>query len=439
MPLSRILTGVAVWLLLGFLVGRWLGYSPDPAFSPAGQVARYAVASPTTVKLRFQPPQVIRVGDPVFAGEAIEPAIGRIVSIPGGPSDRRQAVYAGEAEAELYPGWAEQLDAGRPEELLLEWHSTPGSMGWVVQTMLPPEKRREISESILAALREHQPEIVSNLQPLVLESLRQSGEVIRADLARVIEAKKEPLSRLAARYQIQILQQEIVPLVSQVIWPIIQEEAWPLVSEIGNEIWREASVWRLSWRYIYDSLPFPEQNLTQREFQRIVDENVTPLIVTRLPEIYQVQARIIQRVSSDTRVRETAARVMATVAQDGELQALALEILQEVITNNPHLAEVWRTTWDSAEARQRLDVLNEKLEPTIVGIGELLFGNPRTEITPEFSRVLRHKVLFKDDGWICATRLPAGQSSSDGDGGLKVVPGAVLRDGPFHVPARTRN
>ncbi len=435
----RILTGVVVWLVLGWLVGRWLGSTPDPAFSPAGQVARFAVASPLRVRLRFQPPQIIRVGDPVFAGEAIEPAIGRIVGIPGGPSDRRQPVYTGEAEAELYPGWAEQLDVARPDELRLEWHTTPGSMGWVIQTMLPPEKRREISESILVALREHQPEIVSNLQPLVLESIRQSGEVIRADLARVIDAKKEPLSHLAARYQIQILQQEIVPLVSQVIWPIVQEEAWPLVNEIGNEIWREASVWRLSWRYIYDSLPFPDQNLTQREFQRIVDENVTPMIVSRLPEIYRVQARIIQRISSDTRVRETAARVMATVAQDRELQELGLEIMQEVLTNNPHLAEVWRTTWNTAEARQRLDVLNEKLEPTIVGIGELLFGNPRTEITPEFSRVLRHKVLFKDDGWLCVTRLPAGQSSADGDGGLKVVPAAVLREGPFHVPSRTRN
>ena len=82
---------------------------------------------------------------------------------------------------------------------------------------------------------------------------------------------------------------------------------------------------------------------------------------------------------------------------------------------------------------------NARLESTITGIGQILFGSPDGDITPEFSRVLRSRILRKDDRWMV---FHAGDSSGidnrDSDNGMRVVrvvPGATSTENPFHIPA----
>lgn len=83
------------------------------------------------------------------------------------------------------------------------------------------------------------------------------------------------------------------------------------------------------------------------------------------------------------------------------------------------------------------------LEPSIVSIGELLFGSPHVEITPEFSRVLRNRVLFKDDRWLLLV-LADGvdrERSKSVRCELTAQPGSrQFIDGfnPFHIPATKR-
>jgi hypothetical protein len=46
-----------------------------------------------------------------------------------------------------------------------------------------------------------------------------------------------------------------------------------------------------------------------------------------------------------------------------------------------------------------LQITSARLEPTAVRIGELLLGTPDGGVTPEFARVLRNQILFKDRRW----------------------------------------
>jgi hypothetical protein len=47
-----------------------------------------------------------------------------------------------------------------------------------------------------------------------------------------------------------------------------------------------------------------------------------------------------------------------------------------------------------------MKMANGRLESTITRIGQALFGSPKGKITPEFARVLRNRVLHKDDRWL---------------------------------------
>jgi hypothetical protein len=110
-----------------------------------------------------------------------------------------------------------------------------------------------------------------------------------------------------------------------------------------------------------------------------------------------------------------------------------------VITDNPRLKQVWRDVWSTPEAQAALSDANSRLEPTITAIGETMFGNPRKRITPEFSQVLRNKVLFKDQRWL-VLQLPKDgeQKSSSRARELNVINGDSNAPNPFHIPARSR-
>ncbi len=124
------------------------------------------------------------------------------------------------------------------------------------------------------------------------------------------------------------------------------------------------------------------------------------------------------------------------ILQDKEAQALALEMLQRVVSNNSRLKQVVADIWNSSKAKETIELANDKLEFTIASIGEELFGNPHTAITPEFSRVLRFKVLHKDCQWLVLER---GDGVGEVTRSVDVIVGMHSTENPFHVPAEARN
>ncbi len=438
----RVAVGAVVWTAVFLLLFRWLVSTPDPELSPSGMLLQYATHARQTVPLFLDPPQIIAIGDPIFvAGGGQGAIIGRITGIVD-PQKRKfhagELVEADRIIAELNGGWRGATGEEELDRLEFSFHRTPKSMAWVVKTMLPPAKRQEIAAIIIRAVEQNQQKFVTELQPLLMESLRQSGEVLREDLRAAIIAREEQIRQLAGRYQVELVQEKLVPLFREEIWPIIEEEGLPVATEMGQQIWQHASVWRLSWRYLYDISPLPQRDLTRREFQRLIDEEIAPLFAVWLPKILETQRKIFARLAENPRVRETATEIMTTLAQDKGLQAIVIDVIQEVLTDNDRLRSAWQGVWESPQAKAALDDLNRNLEPSITEIGEAMFGNPRTRITPEFSTVLRNKVLFKDERWLSVSTTE-GTAEKTADGRWIVRPSAHVVDSPFHVPARPRN
>jgi hypothetical protein len=431
----KAIAGFLFWLVLLGGACYWLSSGGEADSQRVVSLWKFASGTRRTIRLQLSETDLLRVGDLIFLeGQPSSPAIGRITRVENPTSREQDLVWTDYAEAELYSSAPALGAAAR-----LTLHQNPQSIAWVVETMLSPQIRAEIIGLLTVALREHQAELVEKLQPLLLESIRRSSEVVRNDFRQAIEVHAPELEAISRRYQEDFLETRLTPLLRTEVWPIVQREVRPLANRIGQQLWDQASLWRLTWRLVYDASPLPQRDLTRKEFERFVAEHVAPTINAHLPDFIEVQKRIFSDILNNPTIRNEVQDGLAQLAADEELQHLLLEILNEVVTDNPRLKAAWQDVWSSPQAQAALTEANDRLEPTITAIGEAMFGNPRKQITPEFSRVLRNKVLFKDQRWLVlhpATDPLSGGASPPAN--LPVEAGDPNAPNPFHVPARSR-
>ena len=126
--------------------------------------------------------------------------------------------------------------------------------------MLTTDKRAEIAQVIQHSVDDHRDIIMAELRPLVEKSLRESMKLLEQDLAASLKSHRPDIEKIASRYQRDVLERELVPLVKSEIFPIVRTHAEPVANDIGIALWKRVSLWRFTWRYLYDKSPLPERN-----------------------------------------------------------------------------------------------------------------------------------------------------------------------------------
>jgi len=290
----------------------------------------------------------------------------------------------------------------------MEVHQAGQSMEWVLRTMMPPETRKRIGHLITDEWARKQDDLVALFKPLIEESIADASKIVKEDLQVAIENHREEIDKLSERYQEELIQKEILPLVRNEIWPIVQEEAQPLAEQVGREIWQEVSVWRFGWRYVYDRTPLPEKKLTEKEFNRFLEKSAVPILEKHFEDFIDVQESMLERIASNNKVKETVSRSIREISNDPAFRTLVTSIFREVLVENERLKQSLNSTWQSPKAKFAMSEANKSLDPVITEIGATLFGSTHTAITPEFARVLRSKVLHKDERWVTLHTKAAG-------------------------------
>ena len=401
----KTIVGILIWcsiVALGAIGLRRANYDSPAAMT---QITRFLTSSTRDVQIGFAQRQLLAVNDPVFVNEqdAARP-IGRVSRI--GPRDEMQTIsdedptqfkinFVNEATVTLFAGAPDLND-----DATFTLQSTPKSTEWVVKTMLTKEKRRELVTLIMNSYRRHMPEIAEAFEPVVKDSLANAGSVIQEELKVAFTDREKEFLALGKRFEVELLQEKIVPLLQEEIWPIVEEKGTPLARKVGTEIWQELSLWRFGWRFLYDKSPLPERNFAQQEFNRFVKQKAAPILKANLPEMLELQKTLVQEFSQHPEIRKTVRESFQTVVNDEELRILLTSIFKEVLIDNPRLRETLEQQWTGAKAQAAIDLASRRLDPTITQIGETMFGNPNTSITPEFARVMRRMVLNKDQRWL---------------------------------------
>ena len=391
----RTIVGGLIWIGLIAVAIIFARNSFSRAPDATAQLAQYVGKQRKTIEVDFPEMTLVRIGDPVYIsnGDRVS-AIGYVSQVDSPENTTKDLVYAKHVYITLY-GSAPKLSEGD----FLKYHRAPDSAAWVLETMFPPEKRAEISRVILESYRKNQAQIVDALRPVVEASLKDASSVIREDLKTAFEKREDEIRKIGERYQENLVQNEIIPLIQEEIWPIVESESRPLANEVGQEIWSEVSMFRFGWRYIYDKTPLPDKKLTEKEFKRFVDQKALPVLESHLEDFVELQKRLLTKISANEEVKSTVSKSFKTIIADEEVQGLLSDVFREVFVNNEKLQGVLEERWNKPDSQYALQLTNRKLDPTITEIGKSLFGSPDTEITPEFARVLRHRILHKDSRW----------------------------------------
>ena len=426
----RIAVGGLLWLVLlvcGWLfVDHWQQGVVRRQLAP--QLWRYSTGARHTYTLAPVEPVTLAVGDPIFVFETgSKPRqVGEIVRNTGEPA----------AMALLYAD-SPPLKPGAE----LHYQRTPKSMEWVLETMLPPEKRDAIARELAMVFEAHHREVLDAMRPIVDASLRDALLVIEEEVPLALLRHREQLQQLGDKYQREVVERELVPLVREEIWPIVQRRAEPTAERVGNEIWERASLWRFGWRLAYDGLPLTNRSLVRREWIRFVNQEAVPVLEQYTEEFVGVQQAILSDIARNERVQAKVRESLAQLLDDPELQEIAWNVTREVLVDNPRLRQVFYRHWAGPGAQRALAMASQRLQPTVERIGELLFGNPHEGITPEFARVLRHRILGKDRRWLVlhtpATVVQTQAAPSDTDANRRLVVRIGPEDAPnpfVHVP-----
>lgn len=434
----RAIVGILIWIGLvavGIIFARQ-SFSRAPEATKL--IAQYVGNQRRTIEIELDDYQLVATGDPVYLADSDDVApIGIVTRVKEANSTFEGLAWVKKAYITLY-GVAPLIADGD----YVTYHTAPDSSAWVLKTMLHDEKRRELTKLIVDSYRKNQDDILAALRPVVENSLREASEVVREDLEGAFHAREDEIRRIGQRFQKDLIEEEIMPLIQEEIWPIVQAESEPLVNRVGQKIWSEVSVFGFGWRYLYDSVPLTDKRLTEREFRRFVDEKAIPILQAHLPEFVELQKSVIKKISQNEQVKSTVAKSVNTVVSDPEVQGVIREVFNEVFLNNDRLKVVLEEHWQGPEARRAIALANERLEPTITEIGTALFGSPTEKITPEFARVIRHRILHKDTRWFTLHAV-----AKDGDTGRPAAPSpstlpARVAETPAEIPyapARVRN
>ncbi|MGI9517080.1 MAG: hypothetical protein ACR2NP_08550 [Pirellulaceae bacterium] len=439
---TRIIIGILLWLAVITVAGLrfatdWIG--SDSAASRS--LAEYAFKPRTNWDLKFQYRSVVRIGDPVFFehedGRLVQ--VGALRQVDSPESRSHNETYANWASVTFFSS-APNIEAGD----YLTSHETPNSMDWVARYLFPPSRRQEIARLITKVYAEHSQEIMRDLMPILQDAWDEISIIVRDELVESIRKRQPEFERLGVRFREEIVEKDLIPLINEEVWPLVQVQAQPLLEQVGEQIWQRASIWGFGWRAIYDASPLPRRDLTKQEFSRFLENEAMPIIVANLPRFFEAQQVVLEQLVQNPRVIETLRRSLIKIGSDTELQTLMLDVLRETLFENPRLANALRNIWRRPDLQRVLELTDRRMEPTVVRIGESVFGSPYYGVTPEFARILRNKILLKDRRWLIlhkaddsAEAEPLIRDNQDPDT-LIVLRGSSTMENPFYYPARDR-
>lgn len=403
MKTRHLLIGITFWfaaVAVGWTVLRSELASQSSSLSTlSADVQRWVTGQQSSYEGIADTEIQVALGDPVFAeqpdGSFLQ--VGLITDLHLAYS--KKTAPSKNVGLQIYDSALEDYADG----FLLEYHTTPTSLDWVVKMMIPPERQKEIASLIAKEWQVHQKEITSELKPVIQTGIRTAMKAVEAELPAILREHRGEFRALGERYETDILKAEVIPLVREEILPIIEEEAVPVATEVGKALWKRVSLWAFTWRYLYDKTPISKKDSVKEEFQRFIDEEALPELRTRTDQFIDVTEIIVKRSMENPRVKAAMKKNFKQVAEDPELHRLVWNVVRQAVVENETLRQELDFHMKRHETRSAMRIAGNRLEPVVREIGDMIFGSREKGITPEFSRILRAQILTKDRRWFVIT------------------------------------
>lgn len=394
-------------------------------WSAARSLVQYGLGTDHSLR-RQASPGLVFPGEPVFYRRPDQTwaQVGYVESIDSGTASGSATPSSARAHDEVHIRWHDRdID---PTDCQLVAYEYRGSLRETAQVLFPPEKREVIRRLLTEAFQESGESLAQRFLPLIQRSVRESLPVFESELYAAIDRNQAGWRRISDKWNEELVRQRLIPLAKDPILPIARRHVEPTLSQIGRELWDRASVWRFTWRVLYDSTPLPQRDLTREEWDRFLREEGVPVFAAHADELaIAIQATVVE-VARNPQVRAELGATFSDLAEDPELRDWIRVVLRETLVDSPAVRDVWTKVWSSDEARAAFDMANRSVEPLVRRIGDEVFGTRESGIDPGFARVLRNQILGKDKRWLVAVPRSAATPATPDDGPA-AQPGLILR------------
>ena len=389
----RLLLGGLFWLILLLGGGAALvAYWPEPALEPARRLVHFLGQEPARItvvlprEIDAAPGLHVLTPDP----DQFLKRIGAVQAVERGGGRTRLQLEIFPEELARFPDGAEAV-----------YFTVPGSAAWIVKTLIPRERVQFIRTMWEAFYRQERQTIVATLWPSVRESLQEILQFYEREIPRVLKQHRVDLDELAARHRTGTFEKELMPAVKLTVWELSQKRFAPLLEEVGRELWTRLPVWGLGWRYMYEFVPFTGDDHVTRRFNLFLENDALPLLQDRTDEIVGVLSGVFQDTVREPRVVAALKKMFGEVASDPETTRLFKELTAELLIRNERLRALVREHWEEKGLREAVARVGERFEPLIKdAINAIVLRPDRSGLHPRLTRVLRARVLYKDQAWV---------------------------------------
>lgn len=283
-----------------------------------------------------------------------------------------------------------------------EWrlHRASSSLGWLAAELLPPQQLEALSASLIERLAWQQPMLQQELEEVFVSAVRQLAPHFQQQLQKALRDQEEQLEALAAEYQQRIWQGRFLPVLQTELWPSLQHHLTPVATLIGRQLWERVSLWRFSWRLLYDQVPLPKRQLVEAEFERFLEQEAIPVLAANTEPLLEALGEVAIDLRESAKLRAVLRETLRELLDDPQLRQLLTSTVQRVSQDDGSLRALIDQEL-SSRAAQRLRLRLERvLDPWLREAGARLLGDPDGGLTPQFAAVLRSQVLLKDRSWI---------------------------------------
>lgn len=391
------ITGVLFWALILYILYVSINTAHntqkdgEETFSIAQNLMNYWLKREKNIEILATKNIELSVGDPVFLKTSYQQL--RKVGFV-----RQRLEYNSGQNAKIL--WYDQHSDPYNYDFIV-YESATG-ISDQINLLIPSSTRNEILNQLVTQLDEHGDELKASFVSILEKSLQESLPAINLALGESLEKHKDKIEAITARYEKIIMQDHLNNLVSEEFFPIVKQHIEPVASELGLELWEQASIWRFGSSAIIDRTGLARRSRVQREWNRFYNRTAEPIIISYTDDFMAALKNILNDISANQPFREAIQEVAAEMFQDQELRQLINQILYETLIDNPELRKVWQENWQSDEAQQAFALAKKHLEPVIKNIGVTLFGTSDQGISPNFARFIRSQVLGKDKRWLVA-------------------------------------
>ena len=407
LPPFKIYMGLIVWgtlILLGTLSTIWLlRQYPDWGQKPFGSSTLHNwicdrgaeikyLASPLDVEIAFNGWVGIRPGDRLYMeapGKDPERIEIGVVHTRGFSPENDQYIIG----ARIYEPFILYLGSDSKFTLIYE----PASPAWVVSTILPTERRKEIVEIWRRYLDLHADEIKKLLWPVLTEVAQDSYKVLQQNFVHIMDQHKERLLDKIKAVREGYVDEEINTLWQEVVWPLVLVHCEPVLNPIAREMWKKFPKFKIVLLWMYQSLPGTDNHHVRKKLEKYFKKEALPLIREHQEELEQLFVKVFQDLGKDPRVKQTFVEIFRATFQDKELleilKTLFIEMAQK---NRKSLALKLRKKWESPQFRERMLASTKSFEPYLIEMINTVLLQKNNHIRPEFAQVLRRQVLYKD-------------------------------------------